>query len=290
MELRSLGGRKVGAIGLGAAGLSVADHPDEESAVRTIHAALDAGVTLLDTATCYVPSHEQQGHNEALLAKALQMWSGDSDAVVVASKAGIRRIRTERFDIDFETSGRPERIREDCENSLRALRAERLGLYQLHSPDPDTPLAETMGAFAALQAEGKIEAVGLCNVSVDQLNEARSVVEVASVQNRFSPSSRESLPLLEVCDALGIAFLAYSPLGGLGRGARELADRAPAFAVVARKRGVSPQQVALAWELAASPVLIPIPGARRPATIEDSAAATLLELTPAELATLNADS
>src|ERR671923_175110 len=165
--------------------------------------------------------------------------------------------------------------------NLRDLGVEAIGLYQFHRPDPKVPFAESVGALAELRAAGKVRMVGLSNVSVDQINQARELVDVASVQNEFSPRFRRSEGELAWCAAHRIAFLPWSPLGGIGRGGM-LAQRHPAFAEVAACHGVSPQQVALAWELAKAPVVIPIPGARRPASITDSAAAATLRLDDAE--------
>jgi aryl-alcohol dehydrogenase-like predicted oxidoreductase len=264
----------------------VADHPPEEQAIEVIAAALDAGIRLIDSAACYVPSGDEQGHNEALIAKGLAAWGGDADEVLVATKCGIKRIANVDFATDFVTSGRPEFLREQCETSLAALGTDCIGLYQLHTPPPDAELLDVVGTLAQLQSEGKVRHIGLSNVSVEQLDQARTVVDVVSVQNRFSPPHRENLDMVRACEQRGIAFLAYSPLGGLGARARELGDVSTAFADVAAARGVSVHQVALAWELALSPQLIPIPGARRVETARDSAAAEAITLTADELVLL----
>jgi aryl-alcohol dehydrogenase-like predicted oxidoreductase len=281
MPPRRIGGTKVGAIGLGAMLLSLAGRPDEAGALRTIHAALDAGVTLVDTADTYCLDGSEVGHNERLVAKALASWPGDRDGVLVATKGGHTRPGRE-----WGLDGRPEHLRQACEASLRALGVEAIGLYQFHRPDPKVPFAESVGALAELRSAGKVRMVGLSNVSVDQIEQARRIVEVASVQNEFSPHFRRSEGELAWCAAHRIAFLPWSPLGGMGRGGL-LAQRHPAFAAVAADHGASPQQVALAWELAKAPVVIPIPGARRPETITDSAAAATLRLDGDELARLD---
>ena len=287
MRYRSIGDREVSAIGLGAAGLTVADPLPPEEVVRVVQMAADAGITLVDTATCYIPSHEVQGYAEELIGRALR--ERGTEGVMVASKAGIERTSTVDFWKDFTEGARPETIVRQCETSLRALGSERIDLYQLHTPDPEIPIEETMGAFRELRDAGKIDLVGLCNVDLDQLDRALTVVEIASVQNKFSPVARESAPMIEACEERGIAFLPYSPLGGLGQRAIDMPAQAPAFARVAEARGVSPHRVALAWELARSPVVIPLPGARRQATIDDCAAAVELELEPDELELLDAD-
>jgi len=282
MPSRRIGGVRVGAVGLGAMPMSLAGRPDEARSLRTIHAALDAGVTLIDTADAYCLGESEVGHNERLVAKALASWPGGRDGVLVATKGGHTRPGRE-----WGLDGRPEHLRQACEASLRALGVEAIGLYQLHRPDPKVPFAESVGALAELRAAGKVRMVGLSNVSVDQIELARRIVEVASVQNEFSPRFRRSEGELAWCAAHHIAFLPWSPLGGIGRGGM-LGQRHSAFAEVAGRHGVSPQQVALAWELAKAPVVIPIPGARRPETIADSAAAASLRLDDDELDRLDA--
>jgi aryl-alcohol dehydrogenase-like predicted oxidoreductase len=281
MPTRRLGRLPVSAVGLGEMPMSLAGRPDEAQAVRTIHAALDAGVTLIDTADAYCRDGSEMGHGERLVAKALAAWSGDRDRILVATKGGHTRPGRE-----WGLDGRPEYLRHACEASLRALGLEAIGLYQFHRPDPKVPFLESVGAMAELKAAGKVRLVGLSNVSVDQIRQAREVVEVASVQNEFSPRFRRSEGELAFCAAQRIAFLPWSPLGGIGRG-RDLGGRHRAFAEVAEAHGVSPQQVALAWELAKAPVVIPIPGASRPETITDSAAAASLRLSADELARLD---
>jgi aryl-alcohol dehydrogenase-like predicted oxidoreductase len=281
MPTRRLGGLQVSAIGLGEMQLSLAGRPDEAQAFRTVHAALDAGVTLIDTADAYCIDDSDTGHGERLVAKALAAWPGDRDRVLVATKGGHTRPGGE-----WGLDGRPEYLRQACEVSLRALGVDTIGLYQFHRPDPEVPFAESVVALAELKAAGKVRLVGLSNVSVDQINQARELVEVASVQNEFSPRFRRSEGELAFCAAQGIAFLPWSPLGGIGRG-RDLGGRHRAFAEVAEAHGVSPQRVALAWELAKAPVVVPIPGASRPETITDSLGAATLRLSDDDLARLD---
>ena len=281
MPTRRLGGLQVSAIGLGEMPMSLAGRPDEAQSVRTIHAALDAGVTLIDTADAYCIDEFEVGHGERLVARALSAWPGDRDRVLVATKGGHTREGGEWY-----LDGRPEHLRQACEASLRALGVEAIGLYQFHRPDPKVPFAESVGAMAELKAAGKVRLVGLSNVSVDQIKQARQLVQVASVQNEFSPRFRRSEGELAFCAAEGIAFLPWSPLGGIGRG-RDLGGRHRAFGEVAEAHGVSAQQVALAWQLAKAPAVIPIPGSSRPETITDSAAAASLRLSDDELARLD---
>ena len=283
MQQRPLGDRTVSAIGLGAMPLSVEGRPDEAQAVRTVHAALDAGISLIDTADAYCLGADEVGHNERLLARALGSWSGDRDTVVIATKGG----HTRPPDGSWQLDGRPEHLRSACEASLRALGVEAIGLYQFHRPDPKVPWAESIGALEELRVEGKVQRVGVSNADPAQIREAAGITRLAAVQNELSPSFRSSEPEVELCAAQGIAFLPWSPLGGMANAA-DLGSTHAAFAEVARERGVSPQQVCLAWLLAKAPVVIPIPGARRPESVLSSVAAAELSLTPDELSRLDA--
>jgi aryl-alcohol dehydrogenase-like predicted oxidoreductase len=283
MHQRVIGDREVSAIGLGAMPMSLEGRPDEAQSIRTIHAALDAGVTLIDTADSYCIHRGETGHNERLVAAALSTWSGDADAVLVATKGGHYR----PGDGSWRVDGRPEHLRAACDASLRALGVESIGLYQLHRPDPAVPYEESLGALRELRDQGKVRLTGVSNADVDQIALALTVLEeLASVQNELSPRYRRFVDELRFCAERGVAFLAWSPLGGMGR-ARKLGERHAAFAKVAKARGVSPQQVALAWELALAPNVIPIPGASRPQTIVDSVQAADLQLSEEELAALN---
>jgi aryl-alcohol dehydrogenase-like predicted oxidoreductase len=272
---RRLGDAEVFPIGLGEMPLSLKGRPDEDRAIRTIHAALDAGVNLIDTADAYCKDGDEVGHNERLIAKALQ---GRYDEVIVATKAG--HIRPGGA---WEIDGRPEHIRAACEASLKALGTDRIDLYQYHRPDPNVPYAETVGAFKELQDEGKVRWIGLSNCNLDQLEEALAVAEIVSVQNQLSLDFTSPLIKGEVdfCSERGIAFLPWSPLGGIGN-AGGTADVDP-VAKAAEAHDVSPQQVALAWLLALGPTVIPIPGASRPESVTDSAQAAHLELSRDEL-------
>jgi aryl-alcohol dehydrogenase-like predicted oxidoreductase len=286
MRTATIGGLSVSAIGLGAMPMSIEGRPDEQQSIRTIHAALDAGVTLIDTADAYHLRAGETGHNERLVAKALASYPGDTSDVLVATKGGHVRPGDGSWTLD----GSPVHLREAAEASLKALGADAIGLYQFHRPDPRVPYEESVGALKELLDAGKIRLAGISNASIEQIAAARRVLgegNLASVQNQFSPSFRSSEGELRYCAELGIAFLPWSPLGG-GGSAQRLGERHPAFAEVARGHGVSPQRVTLAWMLAKAPVVIPIPGARRPESIIDSVRAADLQLTPAELARLDA--
>jgi aryl-alcohol dehydrogenase-like predicted oxidoreductase len=274
--VRRIADEEVFPIGLGAMPMSLAGRPPEERSIRTIHAALDAGVNLIDTADAYSVDQTDVGHNERLIAKALR---GRRDGVIVATKGGhTRRGRA------WELDGRPEHIRAACEASLRALETDRIDLYQFHRPDPDVPYAESIGAFKELHDEGKVRWVGVSNANVEQIELAASIVNVVAVQNQLSLEYRSPIAKgeLEHCARHGIAFLAWSPLGGIPR-AGEAAGRHGAVRAAADAHGVSPQQVALAWLLSLSPAVIPIPGASRPESIQDSVRAVEFELTADEL-------
>ncbi|WP_114422424.1 aldo/keto reductase [Nocardioides houyundeii] len=279
---RSLGNRTVSAIGLGAMPMSTGGEEATSRARATIHAALDAGVTLIDTADCYAPDGTGLGHNERLVADALASWDGDASGVLVATKGGLRREGS-----DWPVDGRPEWIREAVEGSLERLGVEQIALYQHHRPDPAVDYAETIGAFRDLVDAGKVARVGLSNADPDQIRLANGILgdALVSVQNQFSPSFRSSLPELELCAELGLAFLPWSPLGGISH-AGELGRQHAAFAEVARKHDATPQQVALAWELAQAECVVPIPGASRPESIRASVEALQLTLDAFDLEAL----
>ncbi|GAA2278672.1 aldo/keto reductase [Kitasatospora cystarginea] len=286
---RTVGGVVVGAIGLGAMPLSVEGRPHEEQAVTVIRAALDAGVRLIDTADSYHWHADELGHNERLIARALAAYGSGSDDVLVASKGG----RGRPGDGSWTVNGDPRHLRRAAEASAARLGVEAIGLYQLHKPDPAVPFADSVGALRDLADAGTIRMVGLSNVDRDQIHTAREILgpRLVSVQNRFSPAHPSTRDTLDLCTELGLAFLPWSPLGGIspsavdGPGTTVPALDTP-FHALARVHGVSPQQVCLAWHLAQSPVVVPIPGARRPASIRDSAAAAGLTLSAAELAKL----
>jgi aryl-alcohol dehydrogenase-like predicted oxidoreductase len=288
VEQRSIGNEKVGrvsvgAIGLGAMPLSTKDpRPSPTEAEAVVHAALDAGVTLIDTADAYAHDEAEFGHNETLVANALRSY-GDTSDVLVATKGGHTRRGT-----DWELDGSPSYLRRACEASLRRLHVDAIGLYQLHRPDPATPWEESMGALRSLYDDGLVRMVGVSNANVEQIDQARAIIGEAfvSVQNQFSPGYRSSTGELQHCAELGIAWLPWSPFGGV-TAAGSLGAQAPAFAEVADELGVSVYQVTLAWHLAQADVVVPIPGASRASSIQDSAAAADLQLSPAHLARLD---
>jgi aryl-alcohol dehydrogenase-like predicted oxidoreductase len=285
MRTRSIGGLTVSAIGLGGMPMSIEGRPEEQRSIATIHAALDAGVTLIDTADAYHLNPGEAGHNERLIARALATYGGDTSDVLVATKGGHVRPGDGSWTVD----GSPAHLHEAAEASLKALGVDAIGLYQFHRPDPKVPYEESIGALKDLLDAGKIRLAGISNATVAQIDTARRILgegHLASVQNQFSPAFRSSEGELRRCADLGIAFLPWSPLGGIGQ-AGDLGANHSAVREIADGHGVSPQQVTLAWMLALAPVVIPIPGASRPASITDSAQAAGLVLTGDEVTRLS---
>ncbi|MCX4904686.1 aldo/keto reductase [Streptomyces sp. NBC_00878] len=285
MQTRTVGDVQVGAIGLGGMPMSIEGRPDEQRSVATIHAALEAGVTLIDTADAYHRDAHEVGHNESLIARAVAEYGGETSDVLIATKGGHLR----PGDGSWTLNGSPEYLKKACDASLERLGVEAIGLYQFHRPDPRVPYAESVGAIRDLLDAGKIRFAGISNANPDQIRLANEILggRLVSVQNQFSPAFRSSEPELELCAELDIAFLPWSPLGGISN-AGALGSRFAVFADVAQAHGVSPQQVCLAWMLAKAPVVIPIPGSSRPETIRDSVAAAELKLSAEEQALLDA--
>jgi aryl-alcohol dehydrogenase-like predicted oxidoreductase len=262
--------------------LSLGRRPTEATALRVLHAVLDSGVTLLDTADAYcLDERYELGHNERLVAKALRSWPGSRGAVVVATKGGMRRLGG-----SFEPDGRPEHLAAACDRSLQALGVERIDLYQLHTPDPQLPFRESLEALARLREAGKVRWVGLSNVTIDQIETARAIVPVVSVQNELSPFCRDALTtgVVAYCARAGLAFLAYSPVGG---GLNTRLREHPALRRIARAHDLSAHAVALAWLLAKAPNVIPIPAARSVAHALDSLQAADVALSPEEMAAID---
>lgn len=289
MKQRTLAGRQVSAIGLGAMPLSMNNdkvYPSFEDAVATVHAALDAGVTLIDTADIYAPAWDEMGHNERIVAEALRTWEGDASSIVVATKGGITRSEGEMWGRD----GSEAYLRSAVEQSLEILGVDQIELYQYHRPDRWRVYGDVIKVLKSLQDDGLVRTIGISNASVEEIQIAMDVLgegNLASVQNEFSPKHPGSIGELRFCGENGIAFLPWSPLGGTGGGARRVGDRFSAFRDVGEAHGVSPQQAVLAWELALGPHVIPIPGARRAASIIDSAKAADLELSADDVTRLS---
>ncbi|WP_166997969.1 aldo/keto reductase [Paramicrobacterium fandaimingii] len=285
MRQRRIGSFSVSAVGLGGMPMSIPGRKDRDTSIATVHAALDAGVTLIDTADAYTSPTDGQGHNEILIAEALASYGADTSQVLVATKGGLLYADPG----PWVRSGQPDYLTVAAKQSATRLGVETIGLYQFHRPDPEVPYAESIGALKDLVAAGVIRHVGISNANVDQIREARGILgdDLVSVQNQFSPAYLDSRAELELCAKLGLAFLPWSPLGGIRR-AGDLADDHAVFGEVGREVGASPQQVALAWELSLAEIVIPIPGASQPASITDSAKAADLELSAEQLARLGA--
>lgn len=277
---RHLAGREVFSIGYGAMPLSIKGRPPERTAIATMHAALEAGMELIDTADVYCRGEKELGHNERLVAKALSTWGGQRP--MVATKGGCTRPNG-RWGHD----GRPEHLRAACEASLFALGVECIDLYQLHAPDSGVPLEDSIGELSRLVAEGKIAHLGISNVDLAQLRLACSVAPIVSVQNRASPYAPEGLSdgVLDYCEANALSFIAYSPVGGYQ--ADRTAHEAP-LSRVAEATDATCFEVALAWLLSKSPALIPIPGASKPDNARSSATAAALGLSAEHLSSLDA--
>jgi aryl-alcohol dehydrogenase-like predicted oxidoreductase len=251
-------------IGFGGMPLSIQGRPSEEQGRKVVHAAIDAGMTLIDTADVYCMDDDDIGHNERLIASAVRERA-DRDSIRIATKAGLRRPRGA-----WTNDGSPAHIREACERSLRALQTERIWLYQFHAPDPKVPFEQSIEAFAELHRAGKFQWFGLSNVSVKQIEKASAILPVQSVQNRLNPYFRENEKVAEECARRKITFLAYSPVGG-GR----LAKKLPQFDVLqelARKHDRSVHAVVIAWVRAKGETVVPIPAARSVEHVVDSAA------------------
>ena len=294
MQTREIGNDQVGRVQVSAIGLGLMTFDQSGAQPRnqladTVRAAVDAGITLFDTADAYGPGDDlgadAQGENERLIAGLLSEL-GVRDRVLLATKGG--HVRTDGG--GWATDSSAEHLRTAVDASLKRLGVEQIALWQHHRPDPAVDYAEVIGTLGEIHASGKVRMIGLSNADPTQIRQAHDALggALVSVQNQFSPAFRSSRPEIDVCDELGLAFLPWSPLGGLGE-AKALAENHPAFKQVADERGISAQQIALAWELAQSSVVIPIPGAKRPQSVIDSAEAADLTLTAEEIGRLDAD-
>ena len=269
-------------IAMGCMRLSTDPDRDDERAIGVVHAALDAGVTLLDTADVYALGADDVGHNERLIAKAIASWQGDRDRILVATKGGLTRPRGR-----WVADGRGAHLAAACEASRRALGVECLHLYQLHAPDPRTPLSTSVRALARLKHDGVIAAIGLCNVTVGQIDEARGLVDIDAVQVEVSVWHDVNIlnGVVPYCIANGIDVLAYRPLGGRQRRGRIL--REPLFADLAAAHGATPFEIAIAWLKDFSPHILPLPGPTRIETVQSSVRAHAITLTGDDRARLD---
>jgi pyridoxine 4-dehydrogenase len=239
------------------------DPPSRDQAIATLRRVVELGVNFIDTADSYGPEV-----SETLIAEALYPYPED---LVIATKGGLVRPGPHRWEAD----GHPAHLREACEGSLRRLKLEQIPLYQFHSPDPAVPLAESVGAVAELKAEGKIRHVGISNVTEEQLREAQRIVPIVSVQNRYNVTDRQSESMVDLCEQEQLVFLPWAPM--------QQAEEKIAVAVAAKRLGVTKHQVVLAWLLASSPQILPIPGTGSVEHAEENIAAAGLQLTPDEI-------
>ena len=272
---------EVHAIGLGAMPLSLEGRPDESSAMAVIEAFIQGGGQFIDSANVYCKNDTDIGHNEQLIAKTLHRLNNTSD-ILVATKGGLRRPKG-----DWTVDGSPVWLRQSCEKSLKDLDTDSIFLYQLHAPDPAIPLTDSMSELARLQEEGKIQHIGLSNVTVEHIQLALSVTHIMSVQNRCNLFERKSFNdgVINFCEENGITFIAHSPVGGHFQHAQRANDSL--LIALANKYNVSSYQIMLAWLLHKSDSIFPIPGASKTSSIIDSLAAVDVELNKEDMQTLN---
>lgn len=285
METTQLGPTdlRISAIGLGGMPLSLSDRPPEAEAIQLIHTALAQGVTLIDTADSYCRDETDKHHNERLIHKALQQYPGDISSVVVATKGGLMRPNG-----SWTRNGNPDHLRTTIQQSFEALGGEKpIALWQYHAPDGDYPIADSLSAAKEAVEQGKIRYVGVSNFSVQQIQQARQVVEIVSVQNQFNPWHRqpETDGVLDYCEQEGLTFLPWSPLGG-SRRVQQLPQIAP-IAQLAQAKGVSVYCIVLAWLRAKSPCVVPIPGAKRLQNLQDSLKSIDVDLSAIEVRQIN---
>jgi pyridoxine 4-dehydrogenase len=243
------------------------DPPSRDQAITTLRLVVELGVNFIDTADSYGPDV-----SEELIAEALYPYPDD---LVIATKGGLVRPGPNRWAPD----GHPKHLRQACEGSLRRLRLEQIPLYQLHRPDPAVPLAESVGAIAELKNEGKIRHVGISNVTEEELREAQRIVPIVSVQNRHNVSDRRSQSMIDLCEQEQLVFLPWAPV--------QEADQHPAVAAAAEQHNATQHQVVLAWLLASSPQVLPIPGTGSPQHAEENIAAARVQLSADEVAAIS---
>ncbi len=268
METKQLGktGVFVSAIGLGGMPMSLSDRPTESQSLNVIHRALDLGITIIDTADSYCKDEPDKHHNEQMIHKALQTYNGDVSNVVVATKGGLMRPNG-----NWTRNGNPQHLSETIRISFETLGGDKpIDIWQYHAPDPDYTIEESLTPAKEAVAAGMIRFVGVSNFSVAQIKQARDVVDIVSVQNQYNPWYRqpETDGVLEYCENEGLTFLPWSPLGGSRRHA-SLQDF-PVIAKLAKEKGVSVYCIVLAWLRSKSPCILPIPGASKTNSIEDS--------------------
>jgi len=270
------------AIALGGMPMSISGRPAESQSIATIHKALDLGVNLIDTSDAYCLDESDKHHNERLIHKAIQQYEGDTSQILVATKGGLMRPNG-----SWTQNGSPDHLRKAIRESHAALGGqEPIALWQYHSPDPNYSIKDSLTPAKEAVAEGLIRFVGVSNFSVEQIKRAREVVEIVSVQNQYNPWHRqpESDGVLDYCQAEGLTFLPWSPLGG-SRRVKELSNVA-AIAQLAQDKQISVYALVLAWMLT-NPCIVPIPGATKPESIADSMTAAQVTLTDEDIAAID---
>jgi pyridoxine 4-dehydrogenase len=240
--------------------------PDREEALAVLRRTVELGVDFIDTADSYGPEV-----SETLIAEALHPYPDD---LVIATKGGLERPGPGRW----PANGRPEHLRAACEGSLLRLRLDRIPLYQFHRPDPAVPIEDSIGAIAELKDEGKVRHVGVCNVTENELRRAQRVTPIVSVQNRYNATDRSSETMVDLCEQEQLTFMPWAPILDL--------DATPVVGAVAESHGATPRQIVLAWLLARSPAILPIPGTGSVSHLESNVAAADLDLTPEEVAAI----
>jgi aryl-alcohol dehydrogenase-like predicted oxidoreductase len=281
VETKQLGntGVSISAIGLGGMPMSLSDRPPESEAIKVIHRALDLGVTLIDTADSYCQDESDKHHNERLIAQALQQYKGDISQITVATKGGLMRPNG-----SWTRNGNPEHLRQTIRVSFETLGGEKpIDVWQYHAPDPEYSIEESLAPAKEAVAQGMIRFVGVSNFSLEQIKRARDVVEIVSVQNQYNPWYRqpESDGVLEYCEQEKLTFFPWSPLGGSRRVSK--LEEIDAIAQLAQEKGVSVYQIVLAWLRAKSDAIVPIPGASKISSIEDSLKAVQVQLSETEV-------
>ena len=281
METTQIGksGISVSALGLGGMPMSVYERPAESQSINVIHRALDLGITFIDTADSYCKDESDKHHNEQLIHKALQSYDGDTSNIVVATKGGLMRPNQ-----SWTRNGNPEHLRETIQVSFEALGGNKpIDIWQFHAPDPEYTIKASLAPAKEAQKAGMISNIGVSNFSVEQIEQARDVVDIVSVQNQYSPWQRqpETDGVLEYCQNEGLTFIPWSPFGGRRR--HDSLTDIPAIAKLAKDKGVSVYCIVLAWLRSKSPCILPIPGASKISSIEDSVKAVDLKLSEAEI-------
>ncbi|MEO1376528.1 MAG: aldo/keto reductase, partial [Cyanobacteria bacterium J06635_10] len=268
MEITQIGksGISVSALGLGGMPMSIYERPPESQSINVIHRALDLGITFIDTADSYCKDESDKHHNERLIHKALQTYDGDTSNIVVATKGGLMRPNQ-----SWIRNGNPEHLQETIRVSFEALGGNKpIDIWQFHAPDPEYTIKASLTPAKVAQEAGMIGNIGVSNFSVEQIEQARDVVDIVSVQNQYSPWQRqpETDGVLEYCENEGLTFIPWSPFGGRRR--HDSLTDIPAIAKLAKDKGVSVYCIVLAWLRSKSPCILPIPGASKTSSIEDS--------------------